>query len=450
MCRRHRCAHRPETRAPSQPCRFTEYQDRYKDHPIEVRKPFKPAYAVKASTVPLDGNTSYKTAYIPHTYHPPGKRERDRYRTPVGQMAKESTYRHDYPGKHVPPAESAKPPVAYYAHNKPFDDSTVHHDTYRPWDLSQCKVNSMKPDVTPKTRDGKMDGKSIFQTDYPGYYVGRQPPIRPPESDLRVARGPMEKDTTTRLDYTKKQVIPAKSARPPERRPATCEPFNKTTTFQDDYAYRGGRPPVSFKPKQDVFVSKVPLEDETTTGTTYRKWALPRRQPRDKEMYKPPAAKFATDTTFMHDYPKWNIPPAESAKPPMQSFASNKPFDDSTTHRDAYKQWQLQAQPGRRKEEYRPPSGVFQGESTMRSHYRGQYAPPSKPVRHAMQRPPGGDMDLHTTYKDTFRGERPISCPATRITQWQTGADYSYTFDSKGHSFYMPVSETVEPIQLTA
>ena len=453
MCRRHRCAHRPDVRTPTQRCRFTEYQDRYKNHPFTGRRqPFRPEYAVKASTVPLDGQTMYKNTYKPHTYHPPGKREREKYMTPEGRMADESTYKHDYPGRVVPPAESAKPPLTYYAHDKPFDGSTVHHDTYRPWDLNLCKVNSMKPDSTPKARDGKMDGRTIFQTDYPGYYTARQLPIRPPNSDLQVARGPMEKDTTTRLDYTKKVVIPAKSAKPPERRPATCEPFKRTTTFQDDFLYRGSRPPASFKPKQDVFTSKVPLEDETTTGVTYRKWAIPRRQPREKESYRPPSARFATDTTFMHDYPKWCVPPADSAKPPMQSFASNQPFDDRTTHRDAYKQWELQAARMKAREEYRPPSGVFQGESTMRSHYRGQYAPASKPVRHEVQRAVGGDMDLNTTYKDTFTGERPQTCPATKIRQWEStpNAGYLYTHDTKGHSFYMPISETVQPIKLTA
>lgn len=368
-------------------------------------------------------------------------------------MAGESSYKHDYPGTVVPPATSAKPVATFHAHNTPFDSSTVHQDTYRPWDLKLCKMGSMKPDATPAARDGKMDGKSIFQTDYPGYFVGRRPQIRPPDSELRVNRGPMEKDTTTRLDYTKKEVLPAQSAKPIEKRPSTTQPFRGNTTFMDDFAYRGGRPSSSFKPVQDIIKSNKPFEGDTTTGVTYRRWDIPKREVRPKELYKAPTAKFAKETTFQHDYPKWGIPPAESAKPPVTSFTSGKPFDDSTTHKDAFKAWEPQlTQKGGRPDEYRPPSGKFQGESTMRSHYRGQYVPPAKPARHDVHRSISGDMDMNTTYNDTFTGDRPRSCPAQGIQQWQPGPQrgYYYTHDTRGHSFYLPVSETVQPLALSA
>lgn len=190
----------------------------------------------------MDEKTNYSTDYVPHSYAPPTKREKAPYIRPQGQMAGESSYKHDYPGTVVPPATSAKPLATFHAHESPFDGSTVHQDTYRPWDLRLCKMESMKPDAMPAARDGKMNGKTIFQTDYPGYYLGRRPQIRPPDSEIRVNKGPMESDTTTRLDYTRKQVLPAESAKPVEKRPNTSQPFKGNTTFMDDFAYRGGRP----------------------------------------------------------------------------------------------------------------------------------------------------------------------------------------------------------------
>lgn len=451
--RRHRCAHKPEARVPTHPCRFTEYQDRYKKHPLDRRLPFKPEYTVKSSNQPMEEKTNYRTEYIPHTYAPPRKRDKALYVKPQGQMAGQSSYKHDYPGTVVPPATSAKPVVSFHAHETPFDSSTVHQDTYRPWDLRLCKTDSMKPDATPAARNGKMDGRSIFQTDYPGYYVGRRPQIRPPDTEIRVNKGPMEKDTTTRLDYTRKEVKPAESAKPSEKRPSTQQPFRGNTTFMDDFAYRGGRPAPSFKPVQDIVQSNKPFEGDTTTGVTYRRWDIPKREVRLKEAYRPPSARFATNTTFQHDYPRWDVPPAESAKPPVVSFASGKPFDDSTTHKNAFKAWELQpAQKSGRPDEYRPPSGKFQGESTMRSHYRGQYVPPAKPARHDVHRPLSGDMIMNTTYKETYTGERPLSCPAQGIQQWQPGPQkgYFYSYDNRGHSYYLPVSETVQPLSLSA
>ena len=63
-----------------------------------------------------------------------------------------------------------------------------------------------------------------------------------------------------------------------------------------------------------------------------------------------------------------------------------------------------------------------------------------------------GEMTMNTTYKDTFTGERPHSCPAQGIQQWQPGPQrgYFYSHDNRGHSYYMPLSETVQPLTLTA
>ncbi|KAK3697018.1 hypothetical protein QZH41_002917 [Actinostola sp. cb2023] len=410
VLRRHRCAHRPASRVTSQKCVFTEYQDRYKKHGSTSRtQPIKPEFSVKASTDPFDGNTNYKYDYIPHKLDPPKKREKERYVRPDGRVEDESTYRHDYPGRIMAPAVSAKPPVNYQASTRPFGGTTVHQDTFKQWDLGDCKVKSMKPLASTMGNNGRMDGRTIQQTDFPGHYVARRPAIRPLNSEFRTPHGPMESDTTTRLDYKAKQAVPACSAKPIERRPTTGPPFDGMTTFQHDYQMKRGLPAASFKPVQEAIQSNAPFQDETTTGFSYRKWDIPKRQPKEKEMYRPPSGKFKDDTTFKHDYPQWNVGPAVSAKPPLQSFACNQPFQDRTTHGDTYRAWDFQPVPKSTKTDgYRPPSGRFEGESTMQSHYRGQLGVPAKPIRHETNRPlSASPMDLNTTYGDTFRGERP-------------------------------------------
>lgn len=392
--------------------------------------------------------------YVPHKLEPHKKRAKERYVRPDGKVEDESTYRHDYPGRTVAPAESAKPPVYYQPSNRPFGGSTVHQDTFKPWDLDLCKVKSMKPLPSGMNKDGKMDGKTIHQTDFPGHSVARRSPIKPFNSDFRPPHGPMEKDTTTRLDYTPKKIAPAQSQKPLERRPSTGPPFAGITTFQHDFQFKKGFPASSFKPTQEAVQSNAPFEDETTTGFSYRKWNLPKRQLREKEMYRPPSGEFKDDTTFRHDYPQWNVAPAASAKPPLQSFVSNQPFQDRTTHGDTYKAWDLQPMyKGNRPDPYRPPSGRFEGESTMHSHYRGQQGNRAKPIRHEVHRPlSASPMDLNTTYGDTFRGLRPNVCPASKINQYvktvQNG--YSYSHDTKNHTFFKPISETVQPLSLSA
>lgn len=457
MCfRRHRCAHRPASRVTSQKCLFTEYQDRYKKHGLTGRtQPIKPEFSVKASTDPFDGNTNYKFDYVPHKVEPHRKREKERYIRPDGRVEDESTYRHDYPGKMVPPATSARPPVNYQPNTRPFGGSTVHQDTFKQWDLGDCMVKSMKPLASTMGNNGKMDGKTIQQTDFPGHSVARRSAIRPMNSEFRPPHGPMESDTTTRVDYPPKQVLPARSSKPVERRPSTGPPFDGITTFQHDYQMKRGLPAASFKPQQQAIQSDAPFQDETTTGFSYRKWDVARRRPREKEPYRPPSGQFKDDTTFRHDYPQWSVGPAASAKPPVQSIMSNQPFQDRTTHGDTYKAWDFQPVPKSTKTEgYRPPSGRFEGESTMQSHYRGQLGLPARPIRHEVNRPlSASPMDLNTTYGDTFRGARPPICPAASINQFnktfQSG--YTYSYDAKGHTFFKPtMSETVEPLSLSA
>ena len=450
-CRRHRCAHKPESRGPTQPCVFSEYKDRYQKHPLARQQPFKPAYEIKPPG-PFDGNTNYKQNYVPHKYARPNKRAPEKYRKPDGKVDGESTYRHDYPGKMVPPAASAKPAVAFLAHASPFDNTTDYQDTYRPWNLKSALRNSMKPDHKPLGLSGKMDGKSTFQTDYPGYYQPRRNIIRPPHSDLKVPNVPMEKDTTTRIDYTKKNIEPRKSAKPPQR-PYTSGPFKGITTFQHDYEYRGGRPPNSFKPKQELMKS-APFDGDTSYGVSYRKWDIPRRPARDKEIYQPPTAKMDGETTFQHDYPdRSGVLPAKSAKPIAQTIAPGQPFDDKTTHREAYKAWDVgPVDKVGQTDSYRPPTTKFEGESTTHAHYKGQYAPRSLPVRQIVPSRSLGSMYLDTTYRDTFKGERPQSCPAKRIRQWERAPQngYLYSHDWRGHSYYNPSSVQIRELQAFA
>jgi hypothetical protein len=312
----------------------------------------------------------------------------------------------------------------------------------------------MKPLASSLNNNGRMDGRTIQQTDFPGHYVARRAPIRPLNSEFRQPHGQMEKDTTTRLDYTPKKAAPAQSQKPLERRPSTGSPFDGITTFQHDYQSKKGIPAASFKPKQEAVQSNVPFEDETTTGFSYRKWDIPKRQVREKEPYRPPSGEFKDDTTFKHDYPQWSVGPAVSARPPLQSFVSNQPFQDRTTHGDTYKAWDFQPVPkGNKPDSYRPPSGRFEGESTMQSHYRGQHGDRAKAIRHEINRPMSASpMDLNTTYSDTFRGQRPKLCPASRINQFGRASQngYIYTYDTKGHTFFKPISETVHPLSLSA
>lgn len=157
--------------------------------------------------------------------------------------------------------------------------------------------------------------------------------------------------------------------------------------------------------------------------------------------WEPPKSKFEGQTTFQHDYRRNEIQPRHSFKPNEGAKMSDTPFEDRTSHRDAYIQHAMPARFQREREQYKPTSAQFDGLSTFKRDYKGALGEPThsfKPEGRAfqseapfedgttnrhdfkrwpMERPyvhahepyqkPAGEMEMNTTHKATYR-EMPI------------------------------------------
>ena len=441
--RRHHCVHHPKTnQKPFGPCAITEYKDTYKKFSSYTpAQAIRPDDATRRSSQPLDSTTLYKQEYIPHELGQRQKRDPAKYVKPDGNFDGISSYQHDYFAKQADKIPSAKPQYHHKTHDRPFSGTTVHKETYKPWDLPSS--HGVRPPAAIRLPTSKFDHTTTFQDDYTKHALSGRQAIKPPEPALAINRGDFADETTTRHDYTPKDAERTKSAKPPHQVLRHTGPFGHDTTCQHTYRWPDGRPASSCRPETTVIQSDVPFDEDTTHNLTYKPWELPKKQSwKPRGGWVAPSDKFDHKTTFQHDYDGKNAGPAKSARPHYDRALPGY-FDSMTTHKNAFKPWEVDPrQSCRPMGGYKGPHGKFDGQTTFQTDYRGYKAkrpdlciPKESGV--AFQ----GPQDFSTMYRDTYLGERPPSCPAKYLEARENVRSrngYLFKMDRRGHQFFKP------------
>lgn len=441
ICGRHRCVHHPKIEnKPKGACVFTEYKDTYRQFPTyEPVRPIKPDAATKLSTDPFNSDTSYAHAYTTHEVKPPARREPAKYLKPTGKVDGTSSYQHDYTGKAGEIMPSARPPYRPSTSDRPFSDTTVHRETYRPFELEVR--HGIRPPPAIKLPTGKFKHQTTFQEDFRGHKGLAREAIRIPEPALAVMPGKFANETTTRRDYTAKESSKEKSARPAQNLIKHAGPFNYKTTCQTTYMWPDGTPASSCKPPEMTHLSEDPINSETTHNITYRPWDVPKRKGwKPKNGWSEPSEPFDHKTTFQHDYYGKTIEPAKSAKPDYRKVHPGD-FDGLTTHMKEFKPWDPSKRENFRPAEgYKGPKTKFDSQTTFQADFK-----PARARRPSLCIPKeggfnfNGDQNFRTMYKDTYLGERPPLCPAKSLdvrlgSPSKTG--HTYKGDINGHQYF--------------
>jgi len=430
---------------------FTEYKDTYRQFPS-----YEPVRAIKPDTVKLDAgtfdaDTSYKNAYVTHEVKPHPKREQAKYKKPIGKVDGTSSYQYDYTEKFAPKMPSARPPYRPTTADRPFNDTTVHRETYQPWELAMRE--GIRPPPAIKLPGGKFTHQSTFQEDFQGHKAGGREAIRIPEPALSITPGKFADETTTRRDYTAKGCAPEKSAKPQQNVVRHKGPFDYKTTCQTTYAWRQGRPASSCKPPEMTHRSPEPLDCDTTNNLTYKAWQVPKIQGwKPRNGWVAPTDQFDHKTTFQHDYDGKPAEPAKSARPDYQKAHPGE-FDGLTTHASEFKSWGVGPQKSYRPvEAYRNPHKKFDGETTFQTDFKA--AQSSRP-KLCIPKEGGvmfsGDQNFRTMYKDTYLGSRLPPCPAKTL-EMRVGSPsktgHMYTGDMNGHQYFSVRDDTKKAANL--
>lgn len=441
ICGRHRCVHHPKLEnKPKGACVFTEYKDTYRQFPTyEPVRPVKPDAATKVQSGPFEANTSYKNAYVTHELKPHPKPEQAKYKKPVGKVDGTSSYQYDYTEKFAQKMPSARPPYRPTTADRPFNGTTVHRETYQPWELELRE--GIRPPPAIKLPGGKFTHQSTFQEDFKGHKAGGREAIRIPEPALSITPGKFADETTTRRDYTGKGCAPEKSMKPQQNAVRHKGPFDYKTTCQTTYAWPHGQPASSCKPPEMTNLSSDPFNCDTTNNITYKAWSVPKIKGwKPRNGWCAPSDPFDHKTTFQHDYDGKPSEPAKSMRPEYNKIAPGD-FDGLTTHANEFKSWGVSPQKSfRPTETYKNPHMKFDGQTTFQTDFKPAHT--SRP-KLCIPKEGGftfnGDQNFRTMYKDTYLGSRLPPCPAKTL-EMRVGSPsktgHTYTGDVNGHQYF--------------
>ncbi|NXP22374.1 SAXO2 protein, partial [Scytalopus superciliaris] len=311
--------------------------------------------------------------------------------------------------------------------------TTEYVDNY-PCHGNICPPSSLKPKHEFQQHPGKMDGTSIFKTDYLPYGSVKRH-FRPPQ-EYKPKSGKIDLGTIYRKDYNPHKIGPVTLARPRERKHTTdakldtiptyrddyrlreaertesckvehtyqppTERFGNPSTFQDDYIPKELNPPESFKPPA-AKPPDGPFDGTTIHRTAYVIHELGPKFIRPKDEYKPCGQPFEDLTTHQRDYKGIPGQLAKSCKPEHKKVGSDAPFDGITEFQDRYQPWLVSSPEFHKPREYVPPTERMDLNSSNRLDYVTHEISPAAPIRPPRRKAISAPFQGNTTTKEDFK-----------------------------------------------
>ena len=154
----------------------------------------------------------------------------------------------------------------------------------------------------------------------------------------------------------------------------------------------------------DAIHSDTPFQGQTDYHDSYVPHALQPKFVHPKEQYKPSGAPLDGLTTQRKDYRGFPGNRGQSFKPDNQAYSSDAPLDDNTTMRNDYKKWAAQRPYQHPAEQYKPPEGQMEQNTTSKSTYREMPLVRTQAIRPAnAHQGPDVPFDGNTSYKQDYR-----------------------------------------------
>ena len=222
----------------------------------------------------------------------------------------------------------------------------------------------------------------------------------------------------------------------------------------------------------------------------YRRWEAAGRPQgyAAQNQWHPPTDRFQGQTTFQHDFPRYQNQPRQSFKPNEGAKFSDQPFDSNTSHRNDYVQHQIPPKFMRERETYKPTGAPLDALSTFKRDYKGtqgnrmqSFKPDNQAFsseapfedgttqrsdfrKWAMERPyvhvqeqyhkPEGEMEMNTSYKSNFtemplvrvQAQRPVSANRSGNVPFDGTTNYSQDFKKwQGERIFVPKQNDYVP-----
>ncbi|XP_010953446.1 stabilizer of axonemal microtubules 2 [Camelus ferus] len=353
-----------------------------------------------------------------------------------GMSCPTTEYLEKYPTYgNVPPPQSLKPKEEFRACHSKMEGITTFKSDYRPYEI--VKQPRHVPEEY-KAKQGKIDLGTTYKRDFNSYKVQPVAIVRPLERQ-QVKKGKLDTVPTYKDDYRAWDIQKSELCKPEQVYNPPTVKFGNSTTFQDDYVPQEVKLRQSFKPSPAVTRPAAPFNDATSHRLDYVPYQLELKSARPKEVYKPSDQPFEDLTTHRYDFQGLVGETAKICRPAPPRVAPNAQFEGSTEFRESFQPWEIPPPEIKKVQEYVPPAGTMQFDSTSHLDYVPHPAKrvvPIRPVSH--RRNNGFPFQGKSTMKEDFPAWE--SCRPGLIRQQQQIPNPSGKFDglSTFRSHYVP------------
>ncbi|XP_045669060.1 stabilizer of axonemal microtubules 2 [Ursus americanus] len=345
-------------------------------------------------------------------------------------------YLEKYPtyGNVLPP-QSLKPKQEFRPCRRKMEGITTFKSDYRPYEIVQ-QPRHVPEEYKPK--QGEIDLGTTYKRDFNSYKVQPVAIVRPLERQ-RVKQGKVDTVPTYKDDYRAWDVQKIDLYKPEQTYHPPAVKFGNSTTFQDDFVPQEIKPRQSFKPSPVVKRSIVPFNGDTSHRLDYVPYQLEFKFARPKEVYKPTNQPFEDLTTHRYDFQGLVGETAKICRPPYTRVTQNAHFEGSTEFRESFQPWEIPAPEAKKPQEYVPPAGTMQLNSTSHLDYVRHQTTRVSPIRPVSQR---RNYNFPFQGKSTTKEDFPAweCCRQGLIKQQQQIPNPSGKFDgwSTSRSHYVP------------
>ena len=277
-------------------------------------------------------------------------------------------------------------------------------------------------------------GASTYVDDYKKYSQAPRAAIKPDNTAYQSSE-PFPDKTGYRDDYIRHN-LPTKFHKPKDEYSPNKVPLENMTTSKRDFTPKDLEKARSFKPDGAGYRSDAPFDDDTTNKNDYKRWDVkPNFVKRDND-WKPPLGEMETSTNYNREFTNKPAQRAQAIVPAHRQKVDAK-FDGDTTYNQDFRKW-AGGRPDAAKMggEYQTPTVPFEGLSTYKGHFNTPGGGPAQSFKpDGMAYKSDAPFDGHTLYRTEFTPKEIEPCPTTLLETKKSNLVF-HSEDQHGHKFY--------------
>ncbi|XP_028812594.1 stabilizer of axonemal microtubules 2 [Denticeps clupeoides] len=433
-CGRHRCPHQSTSLygKGGKVCSVTEYSEKYSAYGGQSPpKTLKPKQEYQGNKARMDGNTTFKTDYVPHEVTSRPGRQQGEYRPEPGKIDLGTTYKQDFSSYEIQPVAHPRPKQRVRVESAKLDTLPTYKDDFRQWEIKRRQL--LKKDLTYRPPSATFANLTSFQEEFvPKGLVPRE--NFKPSNVAKPSEAPFDGVTSNKLSYVAHPLEARFVKATAEYRPSS-QPLQNMTTQRQDYQGLPGQTTKSCKPEYTKGQSEIPFKASTEFQDRFQQWPVALRQLRKSVEYESPMEPMDLNTTSQMVYIRHSVQPFVLAKPFQHQVRSSAPFQGNTTTKEDFKPWAThRTETIKKQKQLQQSSGKMESLTTFRAHYIPHELQPSSSLKPA-NTPIHKDVPMENTtmYRSEFTPRKIAVCPAS------FDSPPGYTFeesDELGHKFF--------------